>query len=104
MRKAVQEGLIGGFTVANLPLQVSHLQFANDTLIFCDASEEHVKNVKAILLCFEAVSGLKINFKSELIRIRVGDSFLSRCADLLGCKVESLPASYLGLPFMYRIS
>lgn len=32
------------------------------SLIFCEASEYQVKNVKATLICFEAVSGLKVNF------------------------------------------
>lgn len=27
----------------------------DDTLIFCDVEEDQLKNVKAILLCFEAV-------------------------------------------------
>ena len=36
----------------------------------CEPNEDQIKNVKAILLCFEVVSGLKINFfKSELIGI-----------------------------------
>lgn len=40
------------FLVWNLPM----------SLIFCEASEYQVKNVKATLICFEAVSGLKVNF------------------------------------------
>ena len=60
--KAAQEGLIGGFRVAGSTPLVTHLQYADDTLIFCEANEDHIRNVKAILLSFEAVSGLKINF------------------------------------------
>ena len=56
---------------------VSLLQFADDSLIFCEGFEDHIRNVKAILTCFEAVLGLKINFfKNELIGIRVGDIVL----------------------------
>ena len=51
------------------------------------------------LLCFEVVSGFKINFlKSELIGIKVGEAHLYQYADILGCKVGSFPVSYLGLP------
>lgn len=49
-------GLISGFEPAREPLVVSFLQFADDTLIFCGAEEKEIVNVKAFLLCFEAVS------------------------------------------------
>lgn len=71
--------LIKGFKVFVSAPPISILQFAIDTLIFCEANEEQIKNVKATLLCFEVVSGsgLKINFfKSELIGIRVDEALL----------------------------
>ena len=76
--KAENQNLISGFRVAKTAPSISHLQFADDTLIFCEAKEDQIKNVKAILYCFEAVLGLKINFfKSELIGIRVEESLMS---------------------------
>lgn len=49
---------------------VTHLQFTDDTIILCEANEDQVKNVKTIMLCFEVVLGLKVNFfKSELIGV-----------------------------------
>lgn len=40
-------------------------------ILFCDVEEDEVQNVKAILLCFEVVSGLTINFfKSEVIGVK----------------------------------
>ena len=84
---------------------ISHLQFADDTLIFCETNEDQVKNVKAILICYEAVSGLKINFfKIELIGIRVDDPKMIQFADILGCRVRSLPTTYLGLPLCSRMA
>lgn len=67
MIKVAEEiGMINGFKLAVNTSVVMHLQFADDTLIFC-AAEEEVKNVVAIIRCIEAVSGLKVNFfKSEL--------------------------------------
>ena len=65
---------------------ISHLQFADDTLIFFEANEVQVKNVKAFLLCFEVVSSWKINFfKSQLIGIRVEDQAISKLADVFSC-------------------
>lgn len=47
---------------------MSHLLFADDTLIFCDADLSQIAKLLDILLLFEAVSGLKINLgKSELV-------------------------------------
>lgn len=67
---AMDANLISGFCPAPSAPSVSHLQFADDTIIFFEAFEEQVKNVKAIMLCFEAVFGLKVNFfKSELIGV-----------------------------------
>lgn len=78
---------------------VTHLQFADDTLIFCAAKEEQVQNLVAIIRFFEAVSGLKVNlFKSEVIGISVEGHILHCLVDLMGCEVGSLPTTYLGLP------
>lgn len=38
---------------------VSHLQFANDTLIMCKTSEAQVLYLHCVIHCFEAVSSLK---------------------------------------------
>lgn len=76
--------LIRGFISAPEALFICHLQLADDTVIFYAAEEDQIKNVKATLLCYEAVSGFNINFfKSELLRVRVEDNFLSHFADSL---------------------
>ena len=69
--------LIKGFSPSSEEQEITYLQFADDTILFCDAEEEQLRNFKAILLCFEAVLGLRVNFfKSELIGIRVDESRL----------------------------
>ena len=71
--KAVLEGHLFGFSVGNLEgrsLTVSHLLFADDTLIFCEANLDHILILRLILIWFEAVSGLKINLgKSEIVPV-----------------------------------
>ncbi|XP_030958992.1 uncharacterized protein LOC115980941 [Quercus lobata] len=99
--KAVHEGRMSGFSVGNLEGRskaVSHLLFADDTLIFCEADLDQILILRMILIWFEAVSSLKINLgKSELVPVGVVnhiDLFLV----VLGCKQGSLPMKYLGLP------
>jgi hypothetical protein len=48
------------------------LQYADDTLLFLEKSNEIATNLKWILTCFEQISGMRINYhKSELITINV---------------------------------
>ena len=51
-----------------------------------------------LLLCFQAVTGLKVNaLKSEMVPIgEVPNVFV--LAEILGCQVGSLPMTYLGMP------
>ena len=91
MLQAVRNAsLIKGFFPFNGAQEISHLQFADDTLLYCDDNEIHLRNIKAILLCFEAVSSIRVNlFKSEMIAVRVNEDRLMRLANLFGCKAGS---------------
>lgn len=52
----------------------------------------------AILICFEAAIGLKINLsKSTILEVLVHDISLRHLADIMGCKVDSFTSTYLGL-------
>jgi hypothetical protein len=98
---SVERGFLSGFSVGsrnNEALSVSHLLFADDTLIFCEPNVKHFRDLRCLFLCFEAVSGLKINLsKSEIVPIGdVGD--VRGLASILGCGVASLPMKYLGFP------
>ena len=79
-------------------IQVSHLLFADDTLVFCEDSQDQMAILSWLLLWFEAISGLSINLnKSEILSVgRVENAEV--LASELGCKVGSLPSTYLGLP------
>ena len=79
-------------------MAVSHLLFADDTLIFCDADLDQILIFRMILIWFEAVSWLKINLgKSELVPVGVVHN-INLLLNVLGCKQGSLPMKYLGLP------
>ena len=98
---AVLVGHISGFTVgtrSNTPLMVAHLLFADDTLIFCDASTSQIEYLWEILSSFEPMSGLHIKLaKSELVPIGEVTN-MGELVAFLGCRWSSLPMTYLGLP------
>uniref|UniRef100_A0A7N2QYR9 Uncharacterized protein n=1 Tax=Quercus lobata TaxID=97700 RepID=A0A7N2QYR9_QUELO len=94
-------GLIRGFKANGRRgdgVCVSNLLFANDTNLFCYAVVEKILHVRMLLLCFEVVTGLKVNVcMSEMVPIGVVDN-VHVLAGLLGCRVGNLPMSYLGMP------
>lgn len=63
LRKAKWHWLLIGFDMEHLNIDITHLVFANDTIIFCDVNVEQVDKLKMILLWFELFSGLKINYR-----------------------------------------
>ncbi|GKV00956.1 hypothetical protein SLEP1_g13565 [Rubroshorea leprosula] len=97
--KAIQNGLLKGVEVGHGGFKVSHLQYADDTLLFGEATEENVWAMKGILRTFELVSGLKINFnKSLIIGIGVEEEWIDKMAWIMCCKKGNLPFKYLGIP------
>ena len=86
---AAMLGQFSGFSVGNLAgtlLTVSHLLFANDTLIFCNANSHHLAALCGILARFEVVSRLKINLlQSELVPIGNVPN-MEELVKILGCQ------------------
>lgn len=71
LQRAAEEGMYEGFSLRNGGLVLSHLQFSNDTIIFCNNSQQQIWMLRCVLRCYEAVLGLWLNLgKSTLIAIR----------------------------------
>jgi hypothetical protein len=65
--------------------------------------EVEIANLKFLLLCFESMSGLRINFhKSEVMVLGITSQEQSRTANMLNCKQGPVPFTYLGLPIRER--
>ncbi|KAL6327359.1 hypothetical protein AAG906_018961 [Vitis piasezkii] len=63
-----------------------------------EASQDNLTYLSWLLMWFEAVSGLRINLeKSELIPVGRVENIDDLALDF-GCRVGSLPSTYLGLP------
>ena len=101
LQRAVEGNFISGCRFRGRDggeIVISHLLYADDTIIFCDANAEQLMYLRWTLMWFEAFSGLKINiFKSEIIPLGRVDNVEELAAEL-GCGVGSLPTKYLGLP------
>ena len=101
MKKTEEGGLIRGFHVGpvnSTGICISHLLFTNDTILFCDASREQMISIRLVLTRFQAFIGLKMNVrKSEIVPI--GEvSNIQTLANILQCRVGSLPMIYFGMP------
>ncbi|XP_057489420.1 uncharacterized protein LOC130775285 [Actinidia eriantha] len=105
---AVTLGRLSGFKVGAGSQEeiVSHLMFADGTLIFCKADVGELDCLRDILLNFQAVFDLKINLrKSELIQVGEGIDMRS-LVTRLGCNTGILPFTYLpplGLSFKSKV-
>lgn len=96
LEKACSKGIFQGVRIPNSQ-EISHLQFADDTILFIKDSTESVMGIKAVLKLFEVASGLKINFhKSFVYGTRENAHQLCYWATLLGSNVGTWPINYLG--------
>ncbi|XP_057733818.1 uncharacterized protein LOC130948990 [Arachis stenosperma] len=94
--EAITNGRISPLLVGRDHIELSYLQFADDTILFCPPEEETIRNYKRLLCCFELMSGLSINFeKSNFIPVNCEQRWTGQMCQLLGCKEASLPVRYL---------
>lgn len=92
--KAKRNGLIKGVVPHLVEGGLTHLQYADDTVILMDCDDSTITNMKFLLYCFEWLSGLKVNYhKSEVIVFGVQEEEQWRIANMLKCKVGKLPMS-----------
>ena len=102
INKAVEGNFLSGCKIGGRgeeeKLELSHLLYADDTLLFCKDNPNHLAHLWWILIWFEALSRLKINLgKSEIFPIGGRENVEALTAEL-GCKARNLPTTYLGLP------
>lgn len=61
LRRREEWGSLNGVRVATGGVAVSHLFFADDTVIFCRVEEDEVMSVMDVLKCYGEASGQVIN-------------------------------------------
>ncbi|KAL9671136.1 hypothetical protein QQ045_008702 [Rhodiola kirilowii] len=98
LNNAVKAGLISGVGWGKNGGLLTHLQFANDTVLFYRPVMEEVWIIRHLLRTFAVSSGLEINFKkSRCVGVGLEDVEVKKFADVLGCPMGRLPMNYLGM-------
>ena len=95
--RARKLNLIWGIKFGDNGVIIFHLQFAADIIIFVNNVTDEISNFRRILrcLCFQVLSGLKINFTKSLIAgVGVEGDLV---AATLFRKAENLEIKYLGI-------
>ncbi|KAA3466987.1 reverse transcriptase [Gossypium australe] len=100
LRSVKQSGLVKGARVSRRGPEISHLLFADDCMMFGEATEQRARNMKEILKEYESFSGQCVNFNKSTIFCSSNTSAVAKelVTDLLGVRNSSNPEKYLGLP------
>lgn len=86
--KAVHLGTFGGIKISDSFDRKTHLQFADDTLLFIDNDIDFLLAMKRVLICFQLLSGLKIKFsKSKLYSLGKSMDLLQEGAIIGSAKI-----------------
>ncbi|XP_052486336.1 uncharacterized protein LOC128041067 [Gossypium raimondii] len=100
IRNATKEGLIKGVRESRRGPIISHLLFADDCILFGEASKSSARNLKAILQEYETCSGQCVNFSKSMIffssNFEEGDK--GRLSAKMGIRGSNNMEKYLGLP------
>jgi hypothetical protein len=103
LEKACSASHILGVVPHFIPGGISHLQYVDDTMILIYNNDLAIANLKFLLISFELLSSLKINYhKSEVIVMGVSLEEQAGVANLLNCQVGAFPFKYLGFPMSDR--
>ena len=95
MREALHKNQFKTFSIGRNLVDISILQYADDTIFFGEASMENVRAIKVMLRSFELVSGLRINFaKSNFRAIGMSEQWTASAATYLNCSMMSLYSNW----------
>ncbi|KAL0406460.1 UNVERIFIED_CONTAM: putative mitochondrial protein [Sesamum latifolium] len=100
LQHAESVGNIRGVSICHQAPTISHLLFADDTLIFCQASHESSSNIRNILNTYRRASGQEINFQKSSITFsrNTEPTLRASLASEFGIHTDNKMEMYLGLP------
>ena len=102
LMKAARFNLIKGLLPEVLEGGIISLQYADDTLLFLKNDIQQARHFKFLLVCFEHLLGMKINYhKSDLMTLNLDEDEQNALARLFCCNISTFPIKYLGVPLHY---
>lgn len=77
LESAKKAGVLEGLTPNLIEGGITHLQYADDTILFVKPSRQNIATLKFLMFCFEEMSGMKINYqKSKVFGVGLEDGEL----------------------------
>nr|XP_027071881.1 uncharacterized protein LOC113696703 [Coffea arabica] len=102
LRRATQAGRMNGIKISRQGPSVTHLFFADDSLIFCRANSQEAKELRRILELYEQESGQVVNLDKSSVFFSKNVTEATKegvCAELGSIQPVS-QGKYLGLPMV----
>ncbi|KAL0346425.1 UNVERIFIED_CONTAM: hypothetical protein Scaly_1658500 [Sesamum calycinum] len=95
-------GRICGVAVTRSTTKVSHLLFAGDTLIFCQATKEALGCAWEVLNVYGKTSEQQVNLQKSSIVFNGNTDMAMRdeLAVILGVRIDTIHEKYIGLPYV----
>ncbi|KAL0427154.1 UNVERIFIED_CONTAM: hypothetical protein Slati_2890200 [Sesamum latifolium] len=99
-QNAEREGHIWGIAICRGAPTISHLLFANDTLIFCQASLDASRVIRELLETYRKASGQEINFSKSSVAFsrNTRETLCQYLATEFTIRRKNRMELYLGLP------
>jgi hypothetical protein len=100
LKSRVESSSLSGIKVAPSAPMVSHLLFADDSLLFFKANRVSAQEVNDVLQIYCNASGQQVNLEKSSIHFAKGcqESLRQEIKDCLGVQNVSLSEKYLGMP------
>ena len=102
--QAANRGDIKGYALSRNSQRLTHLLFANDSLLFCRATEQECNNILEILDIYGSFSGQQINWNKTTIFFSklTAEGIRQHIKQALGVPEIKQYEKYLGLPSFVR--
>lgn len=106
IKKAHEGNVIHGVSIARKAPLITHLFFADDSMIFGRASVRDAEAILGILKHYESLSGQMVYMDKSEVSFSKSLSYEVKCrvSSVLGFKEVSSHDKYLGLPTLFKRS